>query len=433
MVDITVNTTVSSDFETERAASHSSPYKYVTINISSEGAVDITDYVINISSIDRGSPNEPGSVSQIRAGDASIIVSNSDGYFSPEEPTSIFYGKDYYDAEIIVYAGFYLDDNNIEVTSQAVVLLERVELRDNDGVVQLYGRGKSKKALEKRVGEPDSDGLADPLTFMGDWKFIDIIEYLLKDVAGLATTEYSVQDLSIFYRDIVFKDMTISTAIAYLAESSNTRIWEDRFGVINIEEFIPVFAGEGDELNLELYTKDVVYTTDFTMLVNKVRVHYGGDNFYLIDNTETQEVGRYIIVNNPYVQKYSVAKDIGDKIITKFGTRDDIPIIQVNAHWLPDIDIGDVVVVVSNLAGLASEYCRINQIVMDMSQHVTQLVLEKTTDIGGYTWGFLGSSVDEGDGLSPQSDTFAGASTEDKEFAYCAVDSASAAPMYYAY
>jgi len=81
--------------------------------------------------------------------------------------------------------------------------------------------------------------------------------------------------------------------------------------------------------------------------------------------------------------------------------------------------IGDVIQVTDDKYGfdsLAGEISKIEK-KLDEDPKEISIRLRKDDDLQ-VTWGFLGSEVDEGDGLSPQADLFASATESDKRFAY---------------
>ena len=433
MTNITISTNVSDEFKEKRGSFHTYPYIYVTILLKGESEeIDISDRIISVSNIDRGSEVEPDTVSEIRTGDGNIVVANDDGYFSPSNINSLFYNKDYYDSEVRIYAGFYIDEDNVEVTSQSVFLIERIELDDTNATATIYGRGKCKKALEKRLGEPNEEGVREPLAFMGQWKFKDIVEYILENEVGLNSNEYDIEDIQVFYQDITFSDVTANSALAYLCESANARMWEDRFGRVVVKEIAPEFTYNDDVLNLYNYINQLNWDVDLERLVNKIRVHYRGDLYYMIDNTSTMESGRYVIIENKYVEQYEYARDIASKIETKYGNRDFIQNMTIKCDWLPDIDINDPVIVIGETLGLSYTKVRVNRLVHDFGDFRTTLFVE-SYDIGNVTWGFLGSSEDEGDSLSPQATDYDSATDNDKLFAYWGSDSTTDGPQYYCY
>lgn len=116
--------------------------------------------------------------------------------------------------------------------------------------------------------------------------------------------------------------------------------------------------------------------------------------------------------NGQHVENFS------QRIIGKFAS----PPLNIDFNTGLDAlksQIGDIISVTDEKYGFSNLIGEITKIekVFDEDPKTIAIRLRKDQD-AGVIWGFLGSSVDEGDGLSPQSLTFAGASDEDKRFCY---------------
>jgi len=431
--NVTINSTPSSSFIAERAALSSYPYIYVTIQPVGDGsATDVSNRLISCSLIDREAIANPFDTAVVRVGDITLRLSNDDGYFSPFVSTSLFYNKNYFNADIKVYAGFYVNDTDVEVTLQSWTLLEKLLLDDSLGVATIYGMGKAKKALEKRIGEPDSDGNSNPLTFYGNWLLKDIVDYLMQEEAGLSSADYSCSDIPVYFTNTVFDDYVLRDALRELAQAASCRVYEDRFGKIVIAEFIPVFGSSVTVLDLSSYIVRTRFKSSFSDLVNKVRVQYADNRYYEEDNTGTLADGQKVVIDNRTLDNDTYAKNLANRISARFGSVDSLPVLEVDAAWLPDKDISDVFLLTSSNLGLSSNYYQAYGVVQNLTSMRTTLRLERA-DVDGTKWGYLGSSASEGDGLSPQNDTWTGASVTDKLFAYCSETGASSDPRYYMY
>jgi hypothetical protein len=66
--------------------------------------------------------------------------------------------------------------------------------------------------------------------------------------------------------------------------------------------------------------------------------------------------------------------------------------------------------------GVGCEVVRTNKLLG--SRPLTTAIRGRRDTNLGLLWGFIGSSIDEGDGLSPQDDDYDAASAADKDFAY---------------
>ena len=117
-------------------------------------------------------------------------------------------------------------------------------------------------------------------------------------------------------------------------------------------------------------------------------------------------------VNGNHVENFA------QRIIGKFG----VP--PLNIDFKTGLDglrsqIGDVIEVTDEkygFDGLQGEISKIEKTIDEDPKEI-KIRLRKDDDLG-ILWAFFGSDVDEGDGISPQSLTFGGATDADKRFCY---------------
>jgi hypothetical protein len=80
--------------------------------------------------------------------------------------------------------------------------------------------------------------------------------------------------------------------------------------------------------------------------------------------------------------------------------------------------IGDVVSVTETKSNLSSVYYEVMAIRKNLSGTPKSITFKVTNTLFAVAWGFCASSVDEGDGISPQPEAYADATTAQKQYAY---------------
>lgn len=123
-------------------------------------------------------------------------------------------------------------------------------------------------------------------------------------------------------------------------------------------------------------------------------------------------------------------KDFADKLISRYKD----PPLEIEWQTRMDgllVNMGDRVVINDAKLGLMGVVVEVTRIVKQFDQQPANLQFRARQDSSTNTlFGAIGSTANEGDGLSPQSDNYDTASTSDKEFAYFSKVGSSAAPQY---
>ena len=150
----------------------------------------------------------------------------------------------------------------------------------------------------------------------------------------------------------------------------------------------------GSETNDGLYTK-----TNATSITNY------GERSYIFDT--------YWYSANDNAIQWAV-----DRIVDKYGT----PIIDIEFQTgLDGLDtiLGDIIEVTDTKTALSHKTVEVYQMSKDFSSKPMHIKIKcDDTDTLSFNWAFIGSSANEGDGISPQSLSYDTATASDKQFCY---------------
>ncbi len=119
-----------------------------------------------------------------------------------------------------------------------------------------------------------------------------------------------------------------------------------------------------------------------------------------------------------------------DRVVDKYG----IPVLDVEFTTGLDAlqtDLGDYIEVTDTKTGLSNKTLSVYKLSKDFGSHPMRIVVScDEIDTLAFNWAFLGSSADEGDGISPQAGDYDSASDTDKQFCYLS-DGGLGDPAYY--
>lgn len=122
---------------------------------------------------------------------------------------------------------------------------------------------------------------------------------------------------------------------------------------------------------------------------------------------------------------------MADRIVDKYSQPPKRFMITTGMDGL-DIEIGDVVTITDDKSGHTAHPVEIVKKDGEYASLPRHIVMEaEDTGTAGFTWGFMGSSADESDGVSPQAADWDSATVNDKTFAYMSQDGATSDPRYY--
>lgn len=169
-------------------------------------------------------------------------------------------------------------------------------------------------------------------------------------------------------------------------------------------------------------------------VINAVAVSFKQSDEWPFTNDSLDLDGAYAIEDPVSISKYkrlgaaySVpwktthnlhVQDFGAKIIAKFNA----PPINIDFNTGMDgllTEIGDRVVLEDTKLGITDFLAEISMVSKMFDKKPTAIMMRARRDSElGEKFGYIGSEIDEGDGISPQSDDYDSASVTDKEFAY---------------
>ncbi len=206
-------------------------------------------------------------------------------------------------------------------------------------------------------------------------------------------------------------------------------------GRLTMNSYIPTFAAValatfGDTQKITM----LGYNRTIDEVINHVVVNYKGTSVWEFSDETVNLDGTYAYSNSTSITKYGTLEqdystrwyatsgahviDFTAKLLSKYSD----PPLNINFSTGADAlltTIGDPVAVTDskyNLSAIDGEVAMINK-QLDQWPITIQMRVRRDADLN-QNFGFIGSSADEGDGISPQADTFDTASASDKSFAY---------------
>jgi hypothetical protein len=178
------------------------------------------------------------------------------------------------------------------------------------------------------------------------------------------------------------------------------------------------------------------YSRTVDEVINYVSVHYKKVNAWEFSDETVIYQGNYVALNqqsindhdkNYYTQGFTVAwyqsngqhvQDFANRLVLKYAY-EPLNIDLTTGLDALETNIGDIVSVTDTkyaLNNLIGEVCKIQK-QFDENPKSIALRIRRDSDLE-LLFGFLGSRADEGDGLSPQANTYGAASDADKGFCY---------------
>lgn len=206
-------------------------------------------------------------------------------------------------------------------------------------------------------------------------------------------------------------------------------------GRLTMNSYIPTFAPVtlaefGDSQKI----KTLGYNRTIDEVINHVVINYKGKNVWEFSDETVNLDGRYSKSNSTSIAKYGTLEedyqtrwyatsgahviDFASKLLSKYSD----PPLNVSFQTGCDAlltEIGDPVAVTDtkyNLDAVRGEVAMINK-KLDEWPVTVEMRVRREADLD-QNFGFIGSSADEGDGISPQTDSFDTATDTDKLFAY---------------
>lgn len=217
-------------------------------------------------------------------------------------------------------------------------------------------------------------------------------------------------------------------------------------GRIKLTTYIPSLTASFVEFRDEDKVTLLGYQRSVDEVINYVSVDYKGSNVWPWSSDGLTLDGHYVLQDTASVAEYNQlaqtfeipwyspsgdhVQDFADKLVAKYA---DPPL---NIDFTTGMDalltqIGDRVKVTDSKYGFDALIGEIIQVTKQFDTNPTAIAIRVRQDSSSSTvFGSIGSEIDEGDGISPQSDDYATATTSDKSFAYFSKVGDSGAPQY---
>lgn len=208
-------------------------------------------------------------------------------------------------------------------------------------------------------------------------------------------------------------------------------------GRIKIKTYVPNAVDSANVVASFSDTKKITllgYGRTIDEVINYVSIHYKKTKVFEFSDQEVNLDGNYVALFQDSIDLYgfltegfstrwysangSHAQDFASRLVGKYS----IPPLTINFETGLDallVEIGDVIEVTDEKYSLANVRSEISRIGKNLASQPIAISLRsrRDTDVSAL-YGFLGSRIDEGDGLSPQATTYGAASASDKQFCY---------------
>jgi len=211
----------------------------------------------------------------------------------------------------------------------------------------------------------------------------------------------------------------------------------DPRGRVKMKVFRPEWAASPTEFSDSKKNTSFSYKRNMQDMVNRVSIKYRKTNDFpfsdeddkdslnglevQINQTSRDDFGQWFQLNfeNRY---YNADADhvtyMGTRLIDKYG-RPPIRFIIKTGLDAVEIEPGDIISGTDVKSGYSNYPVEVMAKESDMSAEPKEIILEaEDTGVTGISWCFLGSSGDEGDGISPQTSSYDDATDIDKTFCY---------------
>lgn len=226
-------------------------------------------------------------------------------------------------------------------------------------------------------------------------------------------------------------------------------IYTGNDGRIKLTLYIPPFTPSFRTFADSGQVTQLSYSRGIDEVINHVSVNYKASNFWPWSSESLELDGHYVDRDSSSVgsrgqlsQFFDVpwynpggqhVQDFASKLISRFKD----PPLNIEFTTRMDAletEIGDRVLITDAKSGMTEVVGEVVRMVKQFDQQPASILMRVRHDAtSNAIIGALGSEEDEGDGLSPQSDSYDTASTTDKAFAYFSKTGDAAQPQYFAY
>lgn len=226
-------------------------------------------------------------------------------------------------------------------------------------------------------------------------------------------------------------------------------IYSGNDGRVKLTTYVPAFTPNFRTFADTLKIMKLDYFRTIDEVINSVSVKYQASDSWPWSNSTLTLDGIFAAGDNTSITNrglysqtftipwYSVGGEHVQDFTSKLIARYKDPPLEI--EFLTGTDgiltqMGDRVIVNDVKCGLSGVIGEITHIVKQFDQQPSSIQFrvrkDSTTNV---IFGVIGSSANEGDGLSPQSDNYDTASTSDKQFAYFSKVGSAVAPQYFVF
>lgn len=218
-------------------------------------------------------------------------------------------------------------------------------------------------------------------------------------------------------------------------------------GRIKMTTYIPAFTPHFTTYADTLKVTQLSYSRGIDEVINHVTTSYKGSNVWpwsneslemdgtFVDQDPTSITTRGLLSQDFIIPWYSTGGDHVQDFASKLITRYKDPPLNIEFQTGMDAlltEMGDRILVTDEKSGFAGITGEVTRIVKQFDDQPASILIRVRKDGATNTvFGALGSSANEGDGLSPQSDNYDTSSTSDKQFAYFSKVGSAVAPQYF--
>jgi hypothetical protein len=208
----------------------------------------------------------------------------------------------------------------------------------------------------------------------------------------------------------------------------------DADGKIMVKTWSPSIEGVVRVFADSLKITELGYTRSINEVINYVRVAYKKtatwqfsgedmvyDGWYVAKDTDS--ITKYGKLSEEYTTRWYMsggthAEDFAERLLDRYAEPPLVISFATGSDGLLS-EIGDKIYITDEKYGFSLAGAEISKIAKNFDSSPLKVEISARRDTSMDTiYGYLGSRSDEGDGLSPQADTYAGASASDKLFCY---------------
>jgi len=349
---------------------NASPYIYIEAIISSVTSViadsfTSANFLIDGGQIDREKPALPGDRSSIFSSDVTLKVDNSSNRFSPKDQSGAFFGNIYLHSPVNYWAGFLNVSGTALLVQRGSFVLDSVRLDARQGVAYLRLRDKFHVSLSSIIGGTDISGTATEYVTTGIIDGKGVLEQLFITGAGLTAGDLNIQTAGITFKNLSFSEQSVADAASLVSEASDGYLFTNRSGKLTFVSNAPVHGSATATFTITQsnYAQNLFYEDSQDNLLSKVTVEYqSGTSITVVSQftATTAMTANTLNISNDTIQSYPEAIAIAGRTRDRFSGV--ASTIEIQAVWLPSLDLDDRLTVSVTAAGLSGHTFRIYKV-----------------------------------------------------------------------